>query len=200
MSRRLTLDDILDVREYERRRDEMRAAVIALKKIRRVALGELLTVVFENEETVRFQIQELVRAERLISDEQVQREIDDYNGLIPLKGELSATVFIELTSSEALRKWLPELVGVERALSIRFRTAAGDDRLVAGAPETAHEGLLTREEATAAVHYVKLRFSHDDIVDFATGDAVLAVDHRAYRAEAAIGGVTKEALLQDLRG
>src|SRR5579872_4183052 len=107
MSNRLRLEDIADLRAYERERPEFLRQVIALKAHRRVALGPLLTVVFENATTVRFQIQEMARAERMTTDEQIQTELDIYNPLIPGTNELSMTLFVELTNEEDLRTWLP---------------------------------------------------------------------------------------------
>ncbi len=114
----LTLADVLDLRAYERVREDYRARIIARKRERRVALGPVMTLVFECVDTVRFQVQEMARAERIISDEAIQVELDIYNRLLPAPGELSATVFIELTSEEALREWLPRLVGIERRLGL----------------------------------------------------------------------------------
>jgi len=93
----LTLDDIADLRAYERDRDAYRRQVIELKQRRRVAVGPIVSLVFENRETMRSQIQEMARAEKMVSDEQIQKELDVYNALIPEPGELSATLFIELT-------------------------------------------------------------------------------------------------------
>ena len=97
---KLTLDDIADVRAYERERPEFRHAVIALKRVRRVALGDFVTLVFENAQTIRFQIQEMARAEKLLSDEAIETELRIYNPLVPEPGQLCATLFVELTSSD----------------------------------------------------------------------------------------------------
>ncbi len=115
-TRKLTLDDIADVRAYERERATFRAEVIELKQRRRVAIGTLLTILFENRETIRFQIQEMARVEHLTTDAAIQDEIDTYNSMIPEPGQLCATLFIELTSDEQVREWLPKLVGIERSL------------------------------------------------------------------------------------
>ena len=96
-TRMLTLDDISDLRAYERDRDGYRRTVIELKRRRRVAVGPIVSLVFENRETMRSQIQEMARAEHMVTDEQIQKELDVYNALIPEPGELSATMFIELT-------------------------------------------------------------------------------------------------------
>ena len=116
----LTLEDIADQRAYERERDEFRSNVIAAKKLRRVSVGPVVTLVFESRLTIRFQVQEMARAEKMVTDEQIQHELDVYNRLLPTPGELSATLFIELTSEEELRTWLPRLVGIESACQIRI--------------------------------------------------------------------------------
>ncbi len=127
MSRKLTVTDIADLREYEREREDFRAEVIALKKKRRIAVGPFVTVLFENRQTIRFQIQEMARVERLISDEAIEGELRAYNPLIPEPGELAATVFLELTSEIALREWLPRLVGIEASVALRLGTGEGAD-------------------------------------------------------------------------
>ena len=112
--RKLTVDDIVDMRAYERERDELRRHIIDLKKLRRIALGPIMTIVFENTLTMRWQVQEMARVERMLRDEQIAHEVETYNQLIPDAGELSATLMIELTSEPALREWLPRLVGIQR--------------------------------------------------------------------------------------
>src|SRR5262249_2614263 len=92
--RKLTVEDILDSRAYERERDAIRGQVIGLKRTRRVALGPIMSMVFENTETMRWQVQEMARAERMLRDEQIAHEVDMYNQLIPDVGELSATLLL----------------------------------------------------------------------------------------------------------
>ena len=91
MSRKLTLADIADVRAYERERDEFRAAVIELKRRRRLSFGTIITLMFENRDTMRFQIQEMARVEKLVTDDEIQDELDTYNPMIPEPGQLCAT-------------------------------------------------------------------------------------------------------------
>jgi hypothetical protein len=175
VSRKLTIDDILEPRAYERERPSFRAAVIAAKARRRVSVGTVLTVCFESRDTMRYQIQEMARVENLRTDAEVQDELNAYNPIIPERGELSATLFIELTSDDALREWLPRLVGIERHLVIRL--ADGDE--VRCAPEAGHESQLTREHVTAAVHYVRWQFTQPQVAAF-DDRALLVVDHPAY--------------------
>ena len=198
----LTLDDIADQRAYEREREAFRAEVIAVKKLRRISIGPVISLTFENRLTMRFQVQEMARAEKLTTDQQIQHELDVYNRLLPTPGELSATLFVELTSEEELRKWLPRLVGVERACEVRIGTGP-DTQVVASIPEQEHDANLTRVEVTAAVHYVRFRFTAEEIHAFTTRPVKLAVNLAAY-AEGLpgteLGEGTRTELARDLRG
>jgi len=193
---KLTLDDIADLRAYERERDAFRARVIDLKKRRRVAVGPVVSFVFENRDTVRFQVQEMARAERMLTDEAIQTELDTYNPLIPDAGHLSATLFIELTSDDQLRGWLPRLVGIERSIELRL----GDGSVVAATPDPAHAAQLTREEITASVHYVSFALTAAQVEAFAAGPVRLAVNHPNYDESVELAPTTAEELLADLRG
>jgi hypothetical protein len=198
MSRKLTLDDIADLREYEREREEFRTHVIALKKRRRVGVGPFMTVVFENRDTIRFQIQEMARVERLATDAAIENELRTYNPLVPEPGELAATLFIELTSELALREWLPRLVGIERHVALRL--GEGDDaRLVRAEPEAAHASQLTRDEITASVHYVHFRLAAEEIDALGAGPVALVIDHENYEHDTPLGAETVAELLADLR-
>jgi hypothetical protein len=194
--RELTLADVLDQRAYERVRDEYRARVIARKRTRRVALGPIMTLVFECLDTVRFQVQEMARVEKIISDEAIQAELDIYNRLLPTAGELSATLFIELTSDEALREWLPKLVGIEHRVAVSI-----DGDLVASVPEAQHAAALTRERVTPAVHYLRFPFTQAQVGAFrGAKEVALVATHPAYEARAVLGPTVREELLGDLLG
>jgi hypothetical protein len=192
---KLTLDDIADLRAYERERAAFRAHVIDLKKKRRIAVGPHVTFVFENRDTIRFQIQEMARVERLLSDEAIEEELRVYNPLVPEPGELAATMFIELTTKEDLMEWLPKLVGIETEVELRI----GDD-VVRCEVDPDHAKQLTRDTVTASVHYVHFRLTDEQVENFATAPLALAVTHAAYRHETALSDATRATLLQDLRG
>ena len=174
-SRKLTLDDIADARAYERERTELRARVIDLKSRRRVSLGTVVTLMFENRDTMRYQIQEMARAEKILSDEGIQTELDIYNPLIPEPGQLCATLFIELTSDDQMREWLSKLVGIEH--SVVFQLPDGDTVRCVVDPQ--HAAQLTREHVTAAVHYITFQFTPAQVAAFVDG-VVLAIDHPEY--------------------
>jgi len=194
---KLTLDDIADLRAYERERDDFRRSVIELKQKRRVALGPVITLLFENRDTIRFQIQEMARAEKIMSDEGIQVELDVYNPLIPDPGTLAATLFIELTSDAELRTWLPALVGIETMIELRVGPDQEPVRCVVDAD---HEQQLTRQDITAAVHYIHFALSPEQIAALAAGAATLASVHPAYRHETPLRAETVAELERDLTG
>jgi hypothetical protein len=201
--RRLALDDIADARAYERERDELRSRIIELKKPRRIPVGPVVTLLFENRDTIRFQIQEMARAERLLSDEAIQVELDTYNPLIPEPGELSASLYVELTDRAEMEHWLPRLVGIERAVRIEIGPPAVDGpavEVVPGQVDPAHAANLTREEVTAAVHFVRFELSPVQVEMFRAGPVAVAFDHPEYRERTEIGDAGRESLLQDLLG
>jgi hypothetical protein len=196
--RKLTLDDIADLRAYERERPEFRERIIALKKLRRVGVGPIVTLMFENRDTMRFQIQEMARAEKILSDDAIRHEVETYNALIPEPGQLSATLFLELTSKMELVEWLPKLVGIERSVELVIGDGPGSE-VVTSIPEEGHEEQLTRPDVTASVHYVRFELTPAQVERFATEPVVLAVNHPHYVEGTALAGETKAALLTDLR-
>ena len=193
-SRQLTLTDIVDSRAYEREREAFRSRVIALKRRRRISLGPVVTLLFENRDTIRFQIQEMARVERIITDEGIQEELDIYNPMIPEPGHLSATLFLELTDEEQMRTWLPRLVDIEK--SVLFRLPGGGE--VRSIPDPRQATQLTRDYVTAAVHYITFDFTADDIAGFGPGSA-LAIDHPEYIEQLELGAEMLSELQADLR-
>ena len=157
-------------------------------------MGPIVTVLFENRDTVLFQIQEMARIEKMTSDDQIAAELEVYNPLVPEPGELSATLFIELTDEASLREWLPKLVGIERALRLEI-----GDEVVPSVPEEAHEEQLTREDVTSSVHYVRFLLGREQVERFASAPLALAVDLPAYRERVAIDDEARAELLADLR-
>jgi hypothetical protein len=190
---KLTLDDIKDQRAYERERAEFRARIIAMKKRRRIQLGPLLTITFENTDTMRFQVQEMARVERMLTDEQIQHEVDTYNELIPGPGQLSATLFIEIDDKTKLYEWLPKLVGIQRAVSFWLP----DGGVVRGEP--LDEDYLVREETTTTVHYLRFSFVPAQVDALGGPGSRLVVDHPHYDAVVELGDEQRAELVADLR-
>jgi hypothetical protein len=196
---RIHLSEIKDLVEYEKARDTMRARVIELKKNRRVSVGDNLTFLFENRDTVLFQIQEMVRTERIVDEARIQEEIDAYNALLPGPGELSATMFIEIPelsrmSNEEVRRTINRFQGLDReGVGLRL----GDRPAISARFEEGH----SKEEKMAAVHYV--RFAVPAEAQALLADprqrVRLVVDHPNYRAESEVPPATRAEMLADLR-
>lgn len=194
-SRKLQLSDILDLREYERIRTQRRAEIIELKRRRRVQLGTVVTLMFENRATMQSQIHEMMRAEKVVRDEQILEELHAYNPLIPEVGQLSATLFIELTTPEQMLEWLPKLVNIERSIVFNL----SDGSTVTAITEEGHAETLTRDNVTAAVHYIRFEFTPQQVDAFATGEVEILCLHPAYIEVAVLPKFVIDELLTDLR-
>jgi Protein of unknown function (DUF3501) len=190
--RPLTLEEIRNLQDYELERGEFRARVIELKKRRRVPLGPLLTLVFENRDTIRFQIQEMVRMERIVEPEKVQEEIDVYNELLPETGEVAATLFIEVTEADKVRSTLDGFVGLDEPgrLLLRIGEKSYAAVFVAG---------QSREDRISAVHYVRFPLGGEGRAALERGvPARLEVCHVGYTAGAELSAETLGELRRDL--
>jgi hypothetical protein len=195
--KKVQFEEIKNLVEYEKVREAMRAAVIALKKHRRVAVGDNLTFLFENRETVLFQIQEMVRTERIVDDAKIQDELDAYNALVPGAGELSATLFIEIPGIATFS------TDQARAAVNRFQGLDQDAVfLVVGSERTParFEGGHSKEEKMAAVQYLRFPLPSRSRAALIEGAPLrLLVEHPRYKAEAAIDAATRASLSEDLR-
>ena len=188
----LTASDITNLHEYELERGDFRRRVIELKRRRRIGLGPLMTLVFENRETVRFQIQEMLRVERIVRPEKVQHEVDTYNELIPGPGEVAATLFIEITEEARVQEVLDGFIGLDEA---------GHLALVVG--QTRHPALFapgqSREDRISAVHYIRFALGEPGRDAMASGaETALEVGHGEYRARQVLSRETVEELIRDL--
>jgi hypothetical protein len=186
-------EDIKTVQEYEPVRDRSRRDVIALKKMRRVAVGECVTLVFENRTTVIHQIQEMMRAEHLYEEGPILHEIETYNRLVPDEDELSATLFVEVDDPQQIKPTLDRLHGIDNGRSVFLHLNA-----YTSIPATFEAG-HSNDEKVSAVHY--LRFKLDDSTKTLLRVAphpTIVIDHPGYCAEAAIRDETRRELLRDL--
>ena len=186
----VTRGEILGLAEYEQIREPYRRRIMALKQARRVALGTNITVLFENHDTALFQIQEMLRTERITAEKAILHELETYNELVPGPSELSATIFIEYPEREERERMLVALAGVETAFYIR---AAGERLPVV--PDMRG----TEADRTIAVQYVKFPLSTAAKAALATGNADLSlgVEHQAYRAEVVLSRLAQQSLADD---
>jgi hypothetical protein len=198
---KIELTDVLNFFEYEKVRAEMRARVIDLKRVRRVPVGEHLSFVFENRDTVLFQIQEMCRVERIMDDARVQDELDVYNALLPGPGELSATLFIEITDKDQIQAVLDRFIGIDAGgidVGPTVWIQVGKDFALQGEFEAGHSD--EEKGKLSAVHFVRFAFPPEAVRAFAILPVHLVVDHAALRARVELSAETKAELLGDLRG
>jgi hypothetical protein len=187
---KISLDDVLGFTAYEKIRQNFRAEIIEKKKRRRVSVGDKVSLVFENRDTVLFQIQEMLRAERIADLDKIREEIAVYNELIPNPGELSATLFLEIEDQGRLREELLEFLGIDEAVSIKVGSHVVPGRFEEG---------RSKEDKISAVQYVKFPFSGEARAALAEGAPVeLVIDHPNYRAQAVLAPEAQQSLAQDL--
>jgi hypothetical protein len=184
--------EILGIAEYEQIREPFRRRIMALKQARRIALGPNMTVLFENHDTALFQIQEMLRTERITAEKAILHELETYNELVPGPHELSATLFIEYPERELRDRMLAALAGVETAFYVRV---AGERLPVI--PDTRG---ASEPDRTMAVQYLKFPLTASAELAFRNGDAelCLGVEHSAYRAEVVLSRETLASLRDDL--
>jgi len=191
---RITRDSLLTLEAYARSRNEYRAKVIAHKKDRTVHLGEHLTLLFEDELTVRYQIQEMLRIEKTFDDAGIQDELDAYNPLVPDGANWKATLLIEYEDVDERKVALANLKGIEDRVWVQIEGAA---RVYAIADED-----LERENdtKTSSVHFVRFELTPEMIAAVKYGVGVsIGVDHPAYTFTlAALPDATRRALVADL--
>ena len=185
--------DVLNLYEYEKVRDARRQAVIALKQRRRVQVGRYLSFVFENRETVWFQIQEMIRAERIVDDARVQEELDVYNGLLPQGGQLAATMMIEIAESALIKPVLDRLLGIDTRDYVRLEVGP---HVVVGTFESGHSD----EELgkLSAVHFVRFALPPAAREAFPSSEIALVVEHPNERARTVLSESARRSLAEDL--
>ena len=190
--KKISLDDIKGLAAYEKIRDDFRQKIIELKKKRRIPVGDKVSLVFENRDTVIFQIQEMLRAERITDLDKVRDEIETYNSLIPEPGELSATLLLEIEDQVNLREELLKFLGVDEAVFLKV----GDKNTVRARFEEGH----SREDKISAVQYVRFPVGKELIKGFTDkkNEIKLVIDHPNYRAEAKLEPGTRQSLTEDL--
>jgi hypothetical protein len=172
----LVQDDLMNILEYEKVRDEYRKGMIEYKRHRRITLGPYITITFENRKTMKFQIQEMMRTERMVQDHQIQSELDIYNSLLPQQNGLSATLFIEIKDAIQIRPILNQFIGLTVGKTVLIRN--GDLKISAQFEEGREEG-----DKISAVHYIQFHFDEKDKIAFLDGDqpVELIIDYNEYK-------------------
>ncbi len=189
---KIVLEEIIGLERYEHMRAEFRRGIIDLKKCRRVAVGDRVTFVFENHDTMLFQIQEMLRAEHIVDLDKVREEIEVYNALVPNPGELSATMLIEITDADRIREDLVSLIGIDQAV----RLEVGAQHRIQGEFEAGR----SQADKLSAVQYVRFTVAPEARQAFVSGvePVRLVIDHANYRHAAVIEGPVRDSLARDL--
>jgi hypothetical protein len=191
---KLTPQDLLTLEQYHRERNAFRAQVLAHKRDRQASVGPNVTLYFEDRLTMQYQVQEMLRAERIYESEAIAEELDAYNPLIPDGGNLKATMMLEYTDVEERRVALEQLAGVEHRV---YLEVAAFGRVFAHADEDLPR---SNDAKTAAVHF--LRFELDDAmrVQLKSGAQLrIGVDHPRYTHELVAPANVAKALAADLK-
>ena len=189
---KISIGNLRNLHEYELARPEFRRRIIEAKARRRVSVGPLVTLVFENRDTVLFQIQEMLRAERIVEPSKVQDEIDVYNSLLPEAGEIAATLFIEVTEESRVKPILDSFIGLDEGRSLWMEIGA--DRYFA-----TFEAGHGREDKISAVHYIRFPLGPAGTSSLARARrARLVLSHGENRGEAELSPETVSELLSDL--
>ena len=188
----LERQDLLTLEEYAEKRSSIRQETIQVKKLREVHLGSHIRMIFENKQTVQYQIQEMLRIEKIFESSEIQDELDVYNALVPNGSNLKATMMIEYPDVAERVEALSRLIGVEK--SIYFQVD-GHDKVFPICNED-----LERETdvKTSAVHFMRFEFDQNMIADFVSGsDVKVGSAHPNYDYETSLDSQSKEALSED---
>lgn len=189
--RKIDYSEIIPYNEYLKVRKDFQERIIKLKKNRRIQIGEHITFVFENRETVLYQIQEMIRLEKMTDEKLIKNEIEVFNQLIPNENELVATMFIEIFERHLIKSVLNSLVGIHNKIFLEFN----NERI----PCVFYEENLT-EGKISSVQYVKFIFNEEQKNKFIDPkiEFKLKIDHPNYKAEAIIPENIKASLIEDL--
>ncbi|RLJ68065.1 DUF3501 family protein [Sulfurisoma sediminicola] len=189
----LTHADLYSLEQYHRLRPEFRARVIAHKKNRQLALGPNATLYFEDALTMQYQVQEMLRLERMFEPELIQEELDVYNPLIPDGSNWKATFMVEYPNEDERKRALAKLIGIEKAIWVQVADFARIHPI-------ANEDLdRETEDKTSAVHFLRFELTPEMVAAAKAGAAIRAgIDHPQYQAEVTVPPAVRDSLAGDL--
>lgn len=189
----LTAENLYSLEQYARIRPEFRARVIEHKKSRRLALGEHAALYFEDQLTMQYQVQEMLRLERMFEPDRIQDELDVYNPLIPDGCNWKATFMVEYSDADERRDALAKLVGIEDKVWLQVE---GHDRVHPVANEDLER---STPDKTASVHFMRFELTPAMCAAAKAGAAILAgIDHPAYRLELQVPDNVRASIVADL--
>ena len=185
--------DLLSLEEYDSKRDSIKKELISHKKNRTINIGDNIVLIFEDYMTIKYQVQEMLRIEKIFNKKEIQEEIDAYNPLIPDGTNLKATMLIMFPDVEVRREMLFKLHDIENNVWL----SSGDKKIIAYADEDLER---STDEKTSAVHFLRFQLEQDDIADFISSSEVrIGVDHPEYNKEILLEESAKKSLQDDLK-
>ena len=185
--------DLLSLEEYDSKRDSIKKELINHKKNRTINIGDNIVLIFEDFMTIKYQVQEMLRIEKIFNKKEIQEEIDAYNPLIPDGTNFKATMLIMFPDVEVRREMLFKLHDIEN----RIWLSCGDKKIIAYADEDLDR---STDEKTSAVHFLRFQLEQDDIADFISSSEVrIGVDHPEYSKEIVLDETAKKSLQGDLK-
>ena len=191
---KLTRSDLYSLEQYAENRPAIRAQVMEHKKNRNIHIGPVGTIYFEDRQTIQYQIQEMLRVERIFEVSGIEEELEAYNPLIPDGSNWKATFMIEEPDVEKRRDLLASLIGIEDRIWVRV---GGNEQVFAITDEDLDRDT---EEKTSAVHFLRIELAEKMIVDLKQGAALsMGIDHRNYSHEVEpVADSLRDALIADL--
>ena len=190
---KLEISNLLSLEEYDSERENLKKDVINHKKNRTVSVGDNIVLIFEDYKTIKYQVQEMLRIEKIFKKDEIQEEIDAYNPLIPDGTNLKATMLIMYPDVEVRRQMLLKLHDIENNIWI----SVGQKKVIAFADEDLDR---STDEKTSAVHFLRFQFTHDEITEFLSSDKiVVGVNHKEYDKEVILDKAIKESLERDFK-
>ena len=190
---KLEISNLLSLEEYDSERENLKKDVINHKKNRTVSIGDNIVLIFEDFKTIKYQVQEMLRIEKIFKKDEIQEEIDAYNPLIPDGTNLKATMLIMYPDVEVRRQMLLKLHDIENNIWISI----GQKKVIAFADEDLDR---STDEKTSAVHFLRFQFTHDQVTEFLSSDKiVVGVNHKEYDKEVILDKTVKESLEKDFK-
>ena len=190
---KLEISNLLSLEEYDSERENLKKDVISHKKNRTVSIGDNIVLIFEDYKTIKYQVQEMLRIEKIFKKDEIQEEIDAYNPLIPDGTNLKATMLIMYPDVEVRRQMLLKLHDIENNIWI----SVGQKKVIAFADEDLDR---STDEKTSAVHFLRFQFTHDEVTEFLSSDKiVIGVNHKEYDKEVILDKAVKESLERDFK-
>jgi hypothetical protein len=192
--RPIAIEDLRDLTTYEQMRADSRSRIIDLRNRRRIQAGDRVSLIFENRDTVLYQVQEMLRAEKITAPERIDQELTAYNALLPPTGSLSATLFIEITDAESIRAELDAFIGLDRGEHVWFEL--GEKGRVVGhfAAGQSEEGRIS------SVQYVQFSFVPEASRAFSepAHPVAFVIEHDGYNVRVPVDGSIRRCLIEDL--